>query len=74
VVMPGMNGPTLAESLAATYPKMKALCMSGYTGSFANLSGLVDRGVKLLQKPFSRNMLLRKVREALDSQEGLQTV
>jgi two-component system, cell cycle sensor histidine kinase and response regulator CckA len=74
VVMPGMNGPTLAESLAVTHPKMKALCMSGYTGTFFNLSGLVDRGVALLQKPFSRDMLLRKVRDVLDSQDGLQTV
>ena len=69
VVMPGMNGPTLAESLVVTYPSMKVLCMSGYTGTFANFSGLVDRGMRLLQKPFSRDILLRKVREVIDSEE-----
>jgi PAS domain S-box-containing protein len=68
VVMPGMNGPTLAENLAVTYPSMKVLCMSGYTGTFANFSGLVDRGMMLLQKPFTRDALLGKVREVLESQ------
>ena len=73
VVMPGMNGPTLADSMLVTHPKMKALCTSGYTSTFANFSGLVNRGVRFLQKPFSRDMLLRKVREVIDSQEGAGT-
>ena len=34
VVMPGMNGPDLAERLAVTHPNMKALFMSGYTRHF----------------------------------------
>jgi len=72
VVMPGMNGPDLAKRLAVTHPNMKALCMSGYTGTFANLNGLVDRCVRLIEKPFSRDMLLRKVREVLDSQVEVQ--
>jgi DNA-binding NtrC family response regulator len=72
VVMPGMNGPTLAENLAGTYPSMKVLCMSGYTGTFANFSGLVDRGMMLLQKPFTRDALLGKVREVLESQAAAE--
>ena len=68
VVMPGMNGPDLAERLAVTHPNMKALCMSGYTGTFANLNGLVDRCVRLIEKPFSREILLRMVREVLESE------
>jgi two-component system cell cycle sensor histidine kinase/response regulator CckA len=67
VVMPGMNGPDLAERLSLTHPNMKALCMSGYTGTFANLNGLVDRCMELIEKPFSRDMLLRKVRKVLES-------
>src|ERR1700722_12127668 len=70
VVMPGMNGPTLADSFFVSHPKMKALCTSGYTSTFANFSGLVDRGVRLLQKPFSREVLLRMVREVIDSPDG----
>jgi two-component system cell cycle sensor histidine kinase/response regulator CckA len=73
VVMPGMNGPKLAESLVVTNPSMKVLCMSGYTGTFASVSGLIDSGMRLLQKPFTRETLLRKVREALESQEVVQS-
>ena len=46
--------------------------LSGNAGTFFNLSGLVDRGVSLLQKPFLRDILLRKVLEMLDSQERVQ--
>jgi len=74
VVMPGMNGPDLAERLALTHPNMKALCMSGYTGTFSNLNGLVDRCVELIEKPFSRDMLLRKVREVINSQGELRLI
>jgi len=51
---------------------MKALCMSGYTGTFANLNGLVDRCVRLIEKPFSRENLLRIVREVLESHVEVQ--
>jgi two-component system cell cycle sensor histidine kinase/response regulator CckA len=74
VVMPGMNGPDLAERLSLTHPDMKVLCMSGYTGTFANLNGLVDRCVEMIEKPFSRDMLLRKVREVIDSQGELRSI
>jgi two-component system cell cycle sensor histidine kinase/response regulator CckA len=72
VVMPGLNGRDLAERLAVTHPSMKALFMSGYSGTFANLNGLVDRCVKLIEKPFSREILLRVVREVLESQVEVQ--
>jgi two-component system cell cycle sensor histidine kinase/response regulator CckA len=67
VVMAGMNGPDLADRLTLTHPIMKVLCMSGYIGAFANHNELVARCARLLQKPFSREVLLRMVREALES-------
>jgi DNA-binding response OmpR family regulator len=42
------------------------LFMSGYTGSFATQIGLLGAGAKVLQKPFSRDALLRKLREVLE--------
>ncbi len=66
VVMAGMNGPDLADRLTLTHPIMKVLCMSGYIGAFANHNELVARCARLLQKPFSREVLLRMVREALE--------
>ena len=66
MVMPGMNGRDLAANLAATRPEMKVVYMSGYTG-FTH-AGLADPEISLLAKPFNRETLLRKVREALTAQ------
>jgi two-component system cell cycle sensor histidine kinase/response regulator CckA len=69
VVMPGMNGAALAANLAPLHPEMKVLFMSGYTGGFATQIGLLAAGAKVLQKPFSRDALLRKLREVLEVTE-----
>ncbi|HWZ97068.1 MAG TPA: PAS domain S-box protein [Candidatus Dormibacteraeota bacterium] len=67
VVMPGMNGRVLAEQLAPRQPGMKILYMSGYTDSFIAGHGVLDPQTHLLHKPFTEEVLLRKVREVLDS-------
>jgi CheY-like chemotaxis protein len=66
VVMPGMNGRVLAERLAPDHPEMQVLYMSGYTDSFIAGHGVLEPGVHLLRKPFTEEVLLRKVRELLD--------
>ena len=63
VIMPGMNGSVLARNLVAIRPEIRVIYMSGYTG-FTH-PGLVDSDVILLQKPFTREALLHKVREGL---------
>jgi CheY-like chemotaxis protein len=70
VVMPGMNGRVLAEQLLSKQPKMKVLYMSGYTDSFIAGHGVLETGTHLLHKPFTEEVLLRKVREVLDSGKG----
>ena len=65
MVMPGMNGRVLATNLAAIRSQMKVVYMSGYTG-FTH-AGLADSEISLLAKPFTRETLLRKVREVLES-------
>jgi hypothetical protein len=40
--------------------------MSGYTDSFIAGHGVLDPGVHLLHKPFTEEVLIRKVREILD--------
>jgi two-component system, cell cycle sensor histidine kinase and response regulator CckA len=67
VVMPGMNGRALAEMLAPRNPGMKVLYMSGYTDSFIAGHGVLEEGIHLLHKPITEEMLLRKVREVLDT-------
>lgn len=66
VVMPGMNGRVLAEQLLPRQPGMRVLYMSGYTDSFIAGHGVLDVGTHLLHKPFTDEVLIRKVREVLD--------
>jgi PAS domain S-box-containing protein len=66
VVMPGMNGRVLSERLSPSHPGMKILYMSGYTDSFIAGHGVLEPGTHLLRKPFTEEVLLRKIRELLD--------
>ena len=70
VVMPGMNGRVLAEQLFSRQPGMKVLYMSGYTDSFIAGHGVLDPKMHLLHKPFTEEVLIRKVREVLDGGKG----
>jgi two-component system cell cycle sensor histidine kinase/response regulator CckA len=70
VVMPGMNGRVLAEQLLPRQPGMRVLYMSGYTDSFIAGHGVLDPGIHLLHKPFTEEVLIRKVREVLDNGKG----
>ena len=64
VVMKGMTGPELLLRLADSYPRMKSVYMSGYTGELVAGQGL-DRSVRLLEKPFTRVALLKTLDEVL---------
>jgi two-component system cell cycle sensor histidine kinase/response regulator CckA len=72
VVMPGINGRVLAERLAPRHPAMKVLYMSGYTDSFIAGHGVLEEGVHLLHKPFTEEVLMRKIRELLDTGKETQ--
>ena len=67
VVMPGMGGRQLAESLRQTRPNLRVLFVSGYTEDAAFRKGIADRKHAFLQKPYTFNVLTRKIREVLDS-------
>jgi DNA-binding NtrC family response regulator len=66
VVMPGMSGRELAETLALRHPGLKILYMSGYTDNAIVHHGVLEEGVNYIQKPFTLDALARKVREVLD--------
>ena len=66
IVMPGINGPALYESLASVHPEMKVLYMSGYTEDTIALRGILEKGMNYIQKPFSMEELTQKVRGVLD--------
>ena len=64
VVMKGMTGPELLLRLADSYPRMKGVYMSGYTGELVPGQGL-DGGIRLLEKPFTKAALLTLLDEIL---------
>jgi CheY-like chemotaxis protein len=66
VVMPTMGGRQLVERLRSKGLRMRVLYMSGYAPSAITHQGLVDTGTPTLQKPFTPNVLARKVRQVLD--------
>ena len=63
VIMPRINGRVLAQKLMAVRPGMKVVYMSGYAGF--RQPQVLDPSSILLTKPFKRETLLRKVRDAL---------
>ena len=66
VVMPSMNGRDLATRLTADRPDMKCLFISGYSADVIAHRGILEEGVHFLAKPFSREVIARKVREVLN--------
>ncbi len=73
MVMPGMGGRTLATELTKRRPEIRLAYMSGYTGQAVGSQGPVDPGSVFLLKPFTRELLTRKIREALDRQVATKT-
>ena len=66
VVMPEMNGLDLSKRLLTLYPDLKSLFMSGYTADVIARHGILNEGVRFIQKPFSRQDLAATVRKVLD--------
>jgi PAS domain S-box-containing protein len=68
VIMPGgMSGLELAQRLARLRPQMKVLFMSGYADDAITRRGVLADDAAFLPKPFTPEVLARRVREILDS-------
>jgi two-component system, cell cycle sensor histidine kinase and response regulator CckA len=67
VILPRMSGRQVADALRASRPDTRVLFMSGYTDDAIGHHGILDPGTHFLQKPFTTDGLLHKVREVLDT-------
>jgi len=66
VVMPGMNGKELAQTVQALRPEIKVLYASGYTENAIAHHGVLDEGIEFIGKPYAPQALAVKVRAVLD--------
>ncbi|MCB9979550.1 MAG: response regulator [Rhodospirillales bacterium] len=64
VVMPNMDGPTLAQRLRQDNPKLKIIFISGYTED--RLKDHLGDNISFLPKPFTLKQLAEKVKDVLD--------
>jgi PAS domain S-box-containing protein len=68
VIMPGVDGHRLAESIRKQWPKVRVLYVSGHAHDVLGEHGALDPGVDLLSKPYTPASLLARVAAALTRQ------
>jgi len=66
VVMPGIDGRRLAETLWQSHPNLKVLYLSGYSDEIMSDESVLTPHSAFLQKPFNRDSLSTKLRDLLD--------
>jgi CheY-like chemotaxis protein len=66
LILPGMSGRDLALQMCALRPEIKRLFISGYAADVIADDRVWEDGMPFLAKPFSRDVLARKVRDVLD--------
>jgi DNA-binding NtrC family response regulator len=65
VIMPGGSVRTIGDWASEHRPETKIVYMSGYTDTAIVHHGVLEPGMNFLQKPFSPEALVRKIREVL---------
>jgi signal transduction histidine kinase/CheY-like chemotaxis protein len=66
VIMPGMNGPDLAQRIVRLRPSISVLYVSGFSNLADSGVGSLSAKASLLAKPFTPQALAVRVRECLD--------
>ena len=66
VIMPEMNGRDLVKRISRIAPGLRCLFISGYTANVIAHRGVLEEGVRFLQKPFTLKDLASRVRQAME--------
>jgi two-component system cell cycle sensor histidine kinase/response regulator CckA len=66
VVMPGISGPAVYSQMAVLQPNLRVIFSTGYTTETASLNSTLEKGVPILQKPYTMKNLGQIVRSTLD--------
>lgn len=67
VIMPRRSGPQVYEAIKVLKPSVSVLFATGYSNETAALADILEQGAAILRKPYSPNLLCRRVREMLDA-------
>jgi PAS domain S-box-containing protein len=71
LMMPKMDGRTLASALAVERPEMRVVFTSGYTDDAVLRRGLVDSSHAFVQKPFTGEQLASTISSLIGAGSGL---
>ena len=71
VMMPQMNGITLAGCIQRMYPKTKVLLMTGYRQSEIEQIAGKENPYRIIWKPFKAESLLRMIENVLGESEAV---
>ena len=69
VIMPEMGGVELGRRVAALFPGIAVIFVSGYSEDSLGRQGVLEKGINFLRKPFSASDLLSKIREVLEKKK-----
>jgi PAS domain S-box-containing protein len=67
IILPGMSGRELAERIHDTRPEIPTLFASGYSDDVVLQERLIAHDAAFLPKPFTKESLVRRVRDLLDA-------
>ena len=71
VVLPKLSGPEVYNRILQRKPDLPIIFATGYSPDIALLQKVQEKGLPLLQKPYSPRDLAHKIREALDRRHRL---
>lgn len=61
--MPGLDGTEIIDVIRARRPEIRVLLITGHGSGHGELEELVDRGYRVLLKPFKIEQLIEMIRE-----------